>query len=84
MVDENILIIACGNQNNAVSLYQQKGNKLIKITTMKADTKKQKVVTYLIEKMSVKEIEAIDLVNRYWDYMSYLSKVSDMVRFIYA
>lgn len=51
---------------------------------MKAYAKKQKVVTYLIEKMSVKETEATELVDKYWDSMNYLSKVSDMVRFIYA
>ena len=51
---------------------------------MKSETKKQKLVNYLIEKMFVNENEANNLVNKYWDSMSYLSKVSDMVRFIYA
>ena len=51
---------------------------------MKSETKKQKLVNYLIEKMFVNENEANNLVNKYWDSISYLSKVSDMVRFIYA
>ena len=70
----------------AVSLYQQKGNKTTtnKLRVMKSETKKQKLVNYLIEKMFVNENEANNLVNKYWDSMSYLSKVSDMVRFIYA
>ena len=70
----------------AVSLYQQKGNKTTtnQLRVMKSETKKQKLVNYLIEKMFVNENEANNLVNKYWDSMSYLSKVSDMVRFIYA